>query len=474
MKRILTGLAAATLAVAMASPAHAEVEEAPRPDALGLDEVLRSVDTAFPLLLAAAREKDEAQGAALSADGGFDPSLKASGFYEPVSGYPRQYFTVQADQPTPLWGSSFFVGYRYGSGKFPIYDGKLDTNDFGEVRGGVRVPIWRDGPIDRRRASIRQAELGVSLASLSVDQARIEARRAAAFRYWDWVAAGRRVDVLRAWLDLAVVRDAALAARAARGDIPEIDRTENQRTILQRQAAVVGAERDLLQASMELSLYLRGASREPMVPDARRLPRSLPPPSPIDHLGGKAEEDRALVRRPDVKRFDLLRDRSRIEADLARNQQKPGIDVTLYGARQFGPGDPVRGEPVIGAALVLDIPILNRVQNGREQSAEAAAAKATDQQRFARDRVVADVRSAVAAIDAAQKRAVMAESEARIAAQLADAELRRFDLGESTLLLVNLREQANAEAKVREIDAAADFHRAEASFRAATARDVRP
>jgi len=473
VKTILTGLAATALVLVTASRARAEGEDASRTNELGLEDVLRSVDIAFPLLLAAAREKDEAQGAALSADGGFDPSLKASGFYEPVSGYPRQYLTVQADQPTPLWGSSFFVGYRYGSGKFPIYDGKLDTNDYGEVRGGVRVPLWRDGPIDRRRASIRQAELGVSLASLSLDQARIEARRAGAFRYWDWVAAGRRVSVLRSWLALAVVRDAALAARAERGDIPEIERTENQRTIFQRQAAVVGAERDLLQASMELSLYIRGADRQPLVPDASRLPRRLPAPAPVDVLGGRAEEERALARRPDVKRFDLVRDRSRIEADLARNQQKPGIDVTLYGARQFGPGDPIRGEPVVGAALVLDIPILNRVQNGREQTAEASVAKASDQQRFARDRVVADVRTALASIDAAQKRASMAENEARVAAQLADAELRRFDLGESTLLLVNLREQANAEAKVREIDAVADFHRAEASFRAATARDLK-
>ena len=81
----------------------------------------------------------------------------------------------------------------------------------------------------------------------------------------------------------------------------------------------------------------------------------------------------------------------------------------------------MRGEPVIGAALVLDIPILNRVQNGREQSAEANASKSDAQRAFARDRVVADVRNAVASIDAAQKRAAMAEAEARVAATLAEA-----------------------------------------------------
>lgn len=479
MKRsaLVAALGVATTLVSAPITVRAENEPPSTPSAssaLSLEQVLQSVDQSFPLLIAAAREQDEARGAALSADGGFDPSLKASGVYEPISGYPRQYFTVQADQPTPLWGTSFFAGYRYGSGKFPIYDGKLDTNDFGEVRGGARIPIWRDGPIDRRRASVRQAEIGVTLARLSLDQARIEARRLASLRYWDWVAAGRKIKILDAWLELAVVRDTALAARASRGDIPEIDRTENQRTILQRQAAVVAAERDLIQAAQELSLFMRGADRAPLVVPKERLPTSLPAAGPTDVRGGSTEEERAVARRPDVKRFELSRDRSRIEADLARNQQKPAIDLTLYGARQFGPGDPVRGEPVIGAALVLDIPILNRVQNGREQSAEASASKSDAQRSFARDRVIADVRNSVASIEAAQKRAAMAEAEARVALTLADAELKRFDLGESTLLLVNLREQASAEAKVREVDALADYHRAIASYRAATARDLGP
>ncbi len=441
---------------------------------LSLDEVLRSVDRSYPLIAAAVREQAEAEGALLSAEGGFDPSLKASGTWEPIGGYPKQYGTVQIDQPTALWGTSFFAGYRYGSGKFPIYYGGLETNEFGEARGGVKVPIWRDGAIDRRRASLAQAELGRTLAKLSVDQARLEARRVGALRYWDWVAAGRRLGVLKSWLAFASERDAALATRSERGDIPEIDRTENQRTILQRRTAVIGAERDLAQAAMELSLFVRDDDGAAIAPPPSRLPPTLPPAEPIDVSHSHSEEARALARRPDLKRYDIVRDRSRIEADLARNQQKPAIDVTLFGARQFGAGDPAKGESVLGASVSLDIPVLNRVQTGREQSAEAAIAKTNEQQRLARDRIVADVRTALVTIEASRDRAAMAEKEVAVAATLAKAELRRFELGEGNLLLVNLREQANAEAAIREIDALADYHRALANFRAATARDLGP
>jgi len=440
---------------------------------LTLNEVLGTVDRTFPLIAAAAKEQAEAEGALLSSEGAFDPSLKVSGTYEPISGYPKQYVTSQVDVPTSLWGTTFFAGYRYGSGKIPVYDGRLETNDFGELRGGARVPLWRDGPIDRRRASLRQAELGIAIAKLSVEQQRIEARRLAALRYWDWVVAGRRLVVLRAWLALAVERDAGLAVRADRGDIPEIDRTENQRTILQRQTALVGAERDLAQAAMELALFLRRDDGSSQAPPPGRLPTALPVAVPIDLASPSAEEGRALARRPDLKRLDLVRDRSVIEADFARNQQRPAVDVTAYGARQFGPGDPARAEQVVGVSVVVDIPILNRVQKGREQSAEATIAKTEEQRRFAKDRIGADVRAALVTIDASRQRAALAGQEVRIATQLAQGELSRFALGEGNLLLVNLREQASAEAALREVEALADYHRAIANFRAATARDVR-
>lgn len=482
------GRLVAPLAILLLLPSFAKAENPPAPGApatlprpearsphgpLELEEVLKSVDRAFPLIAAAAREQDEARAQLLSSEGGFDPSLKGSGTVEPISGYPKQYFTVQAEQPTALWGSTFFAGYRYGSGKIPIYEGKLETNEYGEVRGGVRVPILRDGAIDRRRASLRQAELGAQLAKLGVDQQRIESRRLAALRYWDWVAAGRRLAVLRAWHDLAVGRDEGIATRAERGDIPDIDRTENRRTILQRQTAVIGAERDLIQTSMELSLFLRDENGEPVSPNPNRLPQSVPDAHALDLPSPKAEEERALARRPDLKRFDALRDRSLIEADYASNQALPALDATVYGARQFGDGDPARGQTVVAGAVVLDIPILNRVQTGRARAAEAAVARTEAQRRYARDRVVADVRTALATIEASRDRAHVAKRELEVATQLAQAELRRFELGEGTMLVVNQREQGTAEAAIREIDALAEYHRATASYRAATAKDLR-
>ena len=55
--------------------------------------------------------------------------------------------------------------------------------------------------------------------------------------------------------------------------------------------------------------------------------------------------------------------------------------------------------------------------------------------------------------------------------QLVISERQRFELGEGTLLIVNLREQALVEAQQREIDALADYFKALANERAAGGHD---
>ena len=436
---------------------------------LRLEELVRSVELRFPLILAAQQERVAAEADRMTASGGFDPSWRTTAAVIPVGGYPSQRIDTFVEQPLPWWGSSVFAGYRIGRGAYPVYDGKLATNEYGEVRAGARLNIWRDGPIDRRRANIQRAELGVDAATQSADQQRIEATRVASFRYWDWVAAGQRLAVARTWLDLALVRDEALARRVEAGDVPAFERQENQRVILQRRAQVVSTQRGLEQAAIELSLFLRAQDGSALLPEPSRLPRSLPEPTPLDLARVRADEREAVERRPELKRLDAQKEQAEVERRWAENQKRPAIDLVIVGSQDLGPGDPKQAKPVLEAAVVVDIPLLNRVASGRERAAAAQVSRFEAQARLQRDRVVADVRDAASALTAAEQRAAVARTELDVARKLAEQELRRFELGEGTLLLVNLREQAAVEAALRQVDAVADWQKALAAYRAATA-----
>ncbi|MEY4578644.1 MAG: hypothetical protein RL701_3347 [Pseudomonadota bacterium] len=453
--------------VAVASRARAQ-EVATSMMPLRLDDVLASVERTFPLLKAAELDRAIATGDTLSAEGGFDVSWKTRATVTPVGYYENVRIESMFEKPTSLWGVSTFAGWKLGTGQFPIYDGRLQTLEYGELRAGVNVPLWRNSSIDRRRANLGRAELGKDIAALSIAEQRIQVRRAAAHRYWAWVAAGRRLVIAKELLQNVEGRDAGLGARVDGGDLPRVERTDNARAIEQRKAQIAVAQRGLEQAGIELALFLRDAEGKPLPPAPDRMPQNFPEPSAAP-MGG-SDLSFALSTRPEARRFQLQLRQNQVELDWAQNQLTPGIDLQLAGSQDFGrrlEARPDLSKPVFEVSLLLDIPIQTRFMRGRRDVAAATVMRIGHQQAFARDRIEADVRDAHSGIRGAWDRIEAAKREVMLAVELEQAERTRFEQGDSHLLIVNIREQQTAEAELREIEAFFDYHRAVADLKAA-------
>lgn len=457
---------APTLLLTLALAAGDAPLAAPVVGALSLGEVLAATDELFPSLAAARADQAAADGEALAAAGAFDPVWRTRAFGTPVSGYPQVRVDSVVEAPTPLWGASLFGGYRLGTGKIQGYYGERETWSAGELRAGAVVPLLRNGPIDRRRATQARAELGQAIAGLSLEQQRLELARLAAFRYWEWVAAGQRREIARALLVIARERDRQLATRASVGDVATFDRQDNARALVQREALLVGAQRGLEQAAFELSLYLRGPGGEPVLPPEDRLPPRLPEPGEVSAV--TVEE--ALARRPDVRRLLEQQRQAELELRYQKNQLLPALDVGAAVSADLGvaprPELQPLGTPEVELNAVLEVPLLFRAPRGRIEAARAATAKLDAQLRLARDRVAVELRDATSALAAARERATLARQEVAVSQQLEQGERTRFDLGDSSLLFVNLREQTTAEAHLREVDALLDYQRARASLAA--------
>jgi len=437
---------------------------------LRLADVLQSIERFYPLIEAAQRDVQIAEAELQTARGSFDPVARARADGAALGYYQGGRADMLVEAPTPWWGTTFFGGYRVSFGKFADYDGKLETNQYGELRAGVQVPMWRNGPIDRRRANISRAELGRSVATAGLTQQRIDSLRLGGLRYWDWLAAGQRFRTAQALLQLATTRDDQMAIRVGRGELPPIERTDNRRALLQRKGLTVLAERALQQAAIELSLYLRASDGAPLLVDMGRLPSAIPrpPASGIEQSVARIERDIdwAMQRRPDVERLRLQREQQRVERDWAKNQMAPAIDAQVAVSQDFGPGQASREPTVLEGSLVIDIPTLNRAARGRFAAAQAAMQRIDAQLRLQRDRVGTEIRDMLSALAAAAERVRVASEELQTSREVEAAERERFALGDSTLFVVNLREQATFEAALREIDALADFQRALTTYRA--------
>lgn len=461
----------AVASVAPVAPAAPAAPAARSSAPLLLGEVLDSVQRHFPAIIAAQKEQRAAEAELLAARGGFDPLLRLRAEGAVLGYYQNGRLDVSLEQPTPLWGTRFFAGWRLGTGSFADYDGKLETNEYGEVRVGAVVPLWRNGPIDRTRAAIKRAAVGQTLAAQGVAQQRLEAVRLGSQRYWEWTAAGQRLHIAHSLQRLAAERDAALAQRVRHGDLPEIERIDNQRLILSRQSLLIAAQRGLEQAQIELSIYLRDARGEPWLVPAERLPRELPLPEPRALTSERLAADiqTALARRPEAERLRLQLEQLGIDRDLAKNQLAPAVDVGLAFSQDLGAGSSTRTPPVLEGSVLFDMPIPNRTAKGRLGATEAQMARLQAQARLVRDRICAEVQDVQSLLRTAEQRVALARAELQLAQKVETAEHQRFELGDSTLVLVNLREQATADAALREIDARLDYQRAQVLYSAVLA-----
>ena len=217
-----------------------------------------------PRVEVAKHDVDRADGNAMAARGGFDPSLVVQSKWTPVGFYNNGQVDTLVRQATPAWGLGLYAGYRLGWGTYPVYRGHLQTLSGGELRAGIDIPVWRDGPIDARRARIKQTKIRSGGARGARDATQLQVERDAAKAYWSWVAAGQRLRVARDLLATAERRDAGLNEQAAAGAIERIKLVDNRRLVLDRMGKVVSAEREFQQASVALSLYLRDGRQTPI------------------------------------------------------------------------------------------------------------------------------------------------------------------------------------------------------------------
>jgi len=437
---------------------------------LSLDDVIAATLDRHPALNAEKQERVAADADVLSAEGAFDPSLKGDALSYVTGGYSGNYGSAYVEQPLKFYGSKVVGGYRIGDGTFPIYDNWYETNSGGEVGVGVEVPLLRDGPIDRRRANIGKAESGQQIADSMIEQRKIELARAAALTYWDWTAARNKVTVYRRLLQVAEERDRQIAERVLKGDLPEFDRTDNQRAVLQRRSQLLTAERAVKSAEFSLSLFYRNHAAEPQSVERFKALDRIPLPLfvPVHHHVDPVAE--AADARPEFKNIKAQSEQNKIELELARNQVLPRLDLRVFSYNDYGTGNPKLEDPEVKAGLRVEIPLATRTQRGRIDYYESRQKKLQFTETFLRERIRADVQDALNALDIARSKVEVAAAEVRASEDLARGESKRFDLGDSNLIFVNLREQNAADAEVREVEALQDYQKAFVTFEAILAR----
>lgn len=440
---------------------------------LSLSEVLSSVQSQYPPYLAALIEQDIANGRVRQAAGAFDLNLSAGGTFNLAGYYDGSTGYAMLEQPLPFWGGSVYGGYRLSSGFLPNYN-KDRTSMDGEGVLGFRIPLLRDGTIDRRRAALWQAQIDQELADPIILRQYLDFIRAASISYYQWTAAGQRFSLTEQLYRIATDRDGAIAEQVKNGASAPIIRIDNQRLMVSREIAVVQAKRRFEAATIELSLFLRTRDKAmPVMVDRARVPSSFGALPKVQDVQVPADLARALNMRPELRRIDLMVKRIEIDKRLAKNNLLPNLDVGIEAGQFYGSGRPKDLErSEIEAKVELKVPLERNEAKGRIEVADATLARLENDRLFSRDRITADVKDSHSALAAAHQALEMTRKNVELAGLLEDAENERLKQGATDLLALQIREQASFDARVLEVDAQAELFRAYANYRAAIAADA--
>lgn len=421
--------------------------------ALSLDQVRVATERHHPLVRAALEELRSDRGALQAADGAFDAKLVgehqrvASGFWS------RTYTDAQIEKPLKVANAKAYAGYSYGfNGLFPPQFSTLSTNSGGAPRVGLSFALLRGLAVDEARAGLQVATTQVQAAVATATLARWDLARYAEVAYWEWVAARKVMSTYERLLQNALSRESYLRQRVDRGDAPAVILSENAQYIARRRSALLAAQQRHVRAKLDLSLFYRDDQGAPIpIPDDEAFDDF--PASAASTVGFTGAAPVAPDDRPEIRVLRAQVEQREVELRLALNNRLPRLDAWGDYTQNIGGEDRTNPDHAWAFGLRFEIPLERDFIRG-----EIATARSRRDAQLARHRYgVESFRNQEQGLREAlvlqQKQLEQTQDEFRFATALVEVETLKFKTGGSNLFLVNLREEAAADAEANLHDA---------------------
>jgi outer membrane protein TolC len=432
------------------------------------DDILKSSALHYPKILAALQDVEKKKAERQAATGAFDLRMDSDIKTRPSGYYDGQSIDTRLVKPVPGLNAEIYSGYRVSDGTFPIYEDELITQDSGEARIGVIFSLLRDRAIDKRRFGVLKADFGYELAVLGRLLTQLDVQLKAQKAYGAWVAAGEMRYVYRDLLQNAQKRQNILEAKVARGAVAKIILTENKQNILKRRAMLNEAERDLQQASFFLSLFLRDANGQTVIPDYKRLPDQLAIPFSYK----KAELDNVaqnvISRRPELQSIIIEKEQQRAELRMGENMLLPKVDLGMEMSQDYGNGPRSLDQTTGILGIKLSIPLQRELGNGMVNTAQAALNKLDHEQKLIEDTLRVELKNIITDLFLYKQNMDISHDEVSLAQKMEQAERDLLDHGASNLFVLNSREEKSAEARIKNIALKLKLFYTLAAFHAAT------
>ncbi|MCS6838256.1 MAG: TolC family protein [Bdellovibrionaceae bacterium] len=415
---------------------------------LTLQDLIDSVKSHYPEILAALAQYEEQKFLTTSRLGAFDFQLR--GVTQNFTGYPENRWQ-ELSLESQIWNTpiKLKLAHDHGFGSFPPYYGEKNTGSEGRTKIGVYVPLLRDLLIDSARLNLKVQKLSELSAEQQLRLKKVEVFAQAAQTYWLWRSSEENRKTLDQLVNLALENNTFIRKRVEKGDAAPLELVENQKILAQRLAQRASLENIEQQSVLQLSLFYR-PNGIPSIPKSLGEPWLKQAPKTLPYL---QYELKALREFPDLQKLSLELQKNQIQRDFFRWNQFPYINLQLETHRYLGILPPSRTEPYEHyLGLELSFPLLNLQARNQKRALEQKISAQQWELDLKEDLLKTKFHILKTDIEKTFEQLQNAQQELEASQKLAEAERKRFQLGGSSLFLVNVRESEAAQARLKVSD----------------------
>ena len=314
--------------------------------------------------------------------------------------------------------------------------------------------------------------------------------------YWDLVSARRNVASLESSVALAEQQLSETKSRVEAGVLGETEIAQPTAERERRKGLLALARQSAARSENRLKRLILGDPSDPLW--TARLVPSDEPETALESHALEVALDTAYARRPEIAEAEAVRQRSEVQVEARRSDTLPQLNLVgsyqrrgLAGspnpdAVDFSGGSIVVPPPLLGGTgrsygtivdnefpdgavgLSFSFPIQNRAARASLAIAKSQLQQSTVDLTASRQQVEAEVRDALAALEAARQRIEAAQSGRAAAETQLYAEQERFAVGLSTNFLVLTRQNDLTAALVTETEALTAYRKAATELARAT------
>lgn len=406
-----------------------------------------------PLAKQAQLQTQFGEKAILYAEGGFDPKIFTHTLQKNFNST-SYYNLIHSGLKVPTWyGLEFKGGFESNQGAFLNPEEKTPSS--GLVYAGATVNIGKGLFIDQRRAELFKAKAYYQSTFFEQKLQLNELIYESGYAYWNWFLSYHSMKILDEAYQLAIIRFDAIKRTSELGDRPEIDVVEAGLQVQNRESMLRNYEAEYKGSGFKISTFLWNEQQVPLDLDSLTTPVKM---ETLDKdtllLLADQEIDTALVNHPYIQVTNFKIKGLEIERKLKKEQLKPELAVNYNFLNQ-----PIQNNPFANMSinnykwgLTFEMPILLRKERGDLAKTNLKLKEEQFNLENSRAYVEYKIRSALVEYNNALAQVQILQKTVIDTKRLLDAEKAMFETGESSLFLINARELAYIQAKLKWVE----------------------